>query len=81
MTAFQTGVNRKSEVVTMWMEAPCGLKQIIVCADLEGAREFADMLLNFYDSRKEEKDKMEKVSNDLLRQALGDDVYFSKEVE
>ena len=79
MTAFQIGVNRESGAVTIWLEASCGLKPIIVCADLDGVREFADMLLGFYSSRKEERDTIEEVSNNLLRQALGDDEYFRKE--
>ena len=81
MTFFQLGVNRESGAVTIWMEVPCGLRPILVCADLEGVREFGDMLLNFYNDRKEEKDKVEKISNYLLEQALRDDEYFSKEVD
>lgn len=80
MTFFRIGVNKASGAVTIWIEAPCGLKPILVCADLEGVKEFADMLLNFCDSRKEGKAKIEEVSDILLRQALGDDEYFDKEV-
>lgn len=81
MTFFRIGVNRESGAVTVWMEAPCGLKPIIVCADLEGVKEFAEMLLDFYNTGKEEKRKIEKVSNNLLMQALGNDKYCDKEVE
>ncbi|MBC8276024.1 MAG: hypothetical protein H8E40_13795 [Chloroflexi bacterium] len=81
MTFFRIGVNRESGAVTIWMEAPCGMKPIIVCADLEGVKEFAEMLLDFYKTGKEEKRKIEKVSDILLRQALGDDECFYKEVE
>ena len=80
MTFFRIGVNRESGAVTIWMEAPCGMKPIIVCADLEGVKEFAEMLLDFYNTGKEEKRKIEKVSNNLLRQALGNDEYCDKEV-
>ena len=76
MPFFQVGINRKSGVVTIWMEATCGLRPILVCADMEGLKEFGDMLLNFYNNRKEKKDKIEKISNGLLEQALGDDEYF-----
>lgn len=81
MTFFRIGVNRESGAVTIWMEAPCGIKPIIVCADLEGVKEFAEMLLEFYNTGKEEKRRIEKVSNNLLGQALGNDEYFDKEVE
>jgi len=73
MTVFRIGVNRKSGAVTIQMEAPCGFKPILVCADLEGVEEFAQMLLDFCDSRKEEGGKIKQVSDNLLRQALGDD--------
>ena len=79
MTAFQIGVNRKSGAVTIWIETPFGLKPILVCADLEGIKEFGGMLLDFYNCRKEERDTIEMVSNNLLRQALGDDEYFTGE--
>ena len=78
MAFFQIGVNRKSGVVTIWMETPFGLNPILACADLKGVKEFGDMLLNFYNSRKEEKDKIKRVSDNLLRQALGDAEYFGK---
>ena len=78
MTAFQIGVNRKSGAVTIWIETPCGWEPILMCADLEGVKEFGDMLLGFYNSKKEEKDKIKRVSGDLLRQALGDEEYFTK---
>ena len=81
MTFFQIGVNKESGAVMIWLEAPCGLKPIIKCADLEGLKEFAEMLLDFYSSRKDKKDKIEKISDSILRQALGDDEYFSKEVQ
>ena len=81
MSFFQVGVNKKSGAVTIWMEAPCGLKPILVCADMEGLREFGNMLLDFYNSKKEEKYRIEKVSNYLLEQALGDDEHLNDEVE
>lgn len=81
MTIFQISTNRKSGVVTIWLEAHCGLKPILVCAELEGVREFAEMLLDFYYNRKEERNKIENISDSLLRQALGNDEYFIKEVE
>ena len=80
MTFFRIGVNRESGAVTIWMEAPCGMTPIIVCGDLEGVKEFAEMPLDFYNTGKEKRRKIERVSNHLLEQALGDDGYFGKEV-
>ena len=71
MTLFQIDVSRETGVVMLWMEAPCGFKPIIGWAHLDGVKEFAEMLLDFYNSRKEEKDEVKKVSDNLLRQALG----------
>ena len=72
MTLFKIGVSRQTGEVMLFMEAPCGFKPIVGWHRLEGVREFADMLLDFYNSRTEERNKMERVSDDLLRQALGD---------
>jgi hypothetical protein len=81
VTIFQINVNQKSGAVTIFMEAQCGLKPILVCAELEGVREFAEMLLNFYNSRKKECALIEEVSDGLLKQALGNNEYFVKEIE
>ncbi len=73
MTVFQISISPSSGAVTIWIEAPCGLRPVLVCADLEGVKEFADMLLNFYNQRIEEKRRVAEVSESLLRQALGID--------
>jgi hypothetical protein len=55
------------------MEVPCGFKPIIGWTHLDGVKEFAEMLLEFYNRRKEEGDEIKKVSDNLLRQALGNE--------
>ena len=75
MTVFQVGVNKESGAVTIWIDAPCGLKPI--CPDLEALKEFSDMLLEFYTGKKAEKDRIEMISDGLLEQALGGDECFS----
>ena len=72
MAHFRIDVSRQTGEIMLFMEAPCGFKPIVGWPHLEGVKEFADMLINFYNSRKEERDKVEKVSDSLLRQALGD---------
>ena len=73
MTLFRIDVSRETGSVMLWMEAPCGFKPIIGWAHLEGVKEFAEMLSDFHNSRKEEKDRIKEVSDILLRQALGDE--------
>ena len=73
MTLFRIDVSRETGAVMLLTEAPCGFKPIIGWAHLEGVKEFAEMLLDFYNSRKDERDEIENVSHSLLRQALGDE--------
>jgi len=73
MTLFRIDVSRETGEVMLFMEAPCGFKPVIGWPHLEGVKEFTEMLLDFYNCRKEERDKIEKVSNNLLRRALGDE--------
>lgn len=70
MTVFQISVNGTTGAVTIWIEAACGLRPVLVCADLEGVREFGQMLLDFYEARMGEKKRVAEVSEKLLRQAL-----------
>ena len=78
MTTFRMDVHRKSGEVMLWLETLYGPKPIMGWADLEGVREFAEMLLDFHSSRKEEKDKIKSISDALLRQDLGGEEYFGK---
>lgn len=45
-------------------------------AHLEGVKEFAEMLLDFYNRRKEERDEVKAASDELFQQALGNEEYF-----
>ena len=68
--------------IVLWMETPCGFKQpIIRWVDLGEMKRFAGMLLDFYNYQTERErlgcgesdaDKVKVVSEELLRQALGD---------
>ena len=62
MTIFQISTDPITGVVTIWIEAPCGLKPVLVCADLEAVKEFGQMLLDFYQTRTEEKRRVAEVS-------------------
>jgi len=60
MTLFRVDVSRQTGEVMLWMEVPCGFKPIIGWAHLEGVKEFAEMLLDFYNDRREGSDEVEK---------------------
>lgn len=79
MTVFQIDISRELGAVMLWMETPCGLRPIIGWADIEGVREFAEMLLDFYNGRKEENGNIKWVADNLLRQALGDAECFGEQ--
>lgn len=79
MANFRIDVHRKSGKVMLWMETPCGPNPIMWWVDLEGMGEFARMLLDFCDDIKREKDKINEASDNLLRQALGDEQHFREE--
>ena len=79
--AYRIEFSKESGVV-LWLETPCGFKQpMIRWADLDRVKQFADMLLDFYHHQIEEKemncekkdnDEVKAISDNLLRQALGD---------
>ena len=75
MTHFRIDVSRETGAIMVWTEAPCGFQPTIGWSNLEGVKEFAEMLLDFYSSRKEEKDRVSRVANSLLKQALDDEKY------
>ena len=78
MTLFRIDISRQTGAVMLLMEAPCGFKPIIGWAHLEGVKEFAEMLLEFYNSRKEESNEVKRISDSLLRQALGDEEFLGE---
>ena len=72
----------KESGIILWLEAPCGFKQpIIRWADPSGVERFAGMLLDFYDrmmeaervNHGEKDDEVKAISDNLLKQALGND--------
>ena len=75
MTLFRIDISRETGAVMLWVEAPCGFKPIMGWAEMDGVKEFGEMLLDFYNSRRKEKerDEINEVSDSLLRQALGDE--------
>jgi hypothetical protein len=73
MPLFRFDVNRDSGIVTLFTEHRCGMKPVFVWTELDGVKEFAEMLLNFYsDALLKENNKIKEVSEHILRQALED---------
>lgn len=63
--------------IILWLQAPCGFKRpLIRWANLEGVKQLADTLSNFYNRSMEEKrmkdSEMEAIAERLLEQALDD---------
>ena len=74
MTLFRIDVQRNTGTVTLYIETACGAKPVIGWTNIDGVKEFAEMLLDFYQNRKRSEDKkVTAVSNELLTEALGDD--------
>lgn len=69
----------KESGVVLWIEAPCGFKQpLIRWAHLEGVKQLADILLDFYhhyhhqiEEGRTKDHEMKAISDKLLEQALG----------
>lgn len=71
MTLFRIDVSRETGAVMLWMQAPCGFKPIIGWAHLDGVKEFAEMLLDFYNTRKEERDEVKRGFRHLIETSPG----------
>lgn len=79
MTTFRIDTHKKSGEVKLWMETPCGFIPIIAWANIDGVKEFADLLLNYYkdmNDKNAERIRVNDISEELLRQALGEDEYY-----
>jgi len=79
MTHFRLDVARETGAVTLWMatgETACGFKPVMGWPGIDGMKEFAEMLLNIYHRRNRERDRVEQVSESILRQAFGEQIDF-----
>jgi hypothetical protein len=67
--------------ILLWIDAPCGIKQpLLRWDDLEDVKAFSENLLEFYNHRRRmlneadsRKSEEYSTTENLLRQALGDD--------
>ena len=82
MTHFRLDISRETGAVTLWMaakETACGFRPVIGWPSMDGAKEFAEMLLDIYYDRTREADRVNQVSENIIRQALGEQKDFLKE--
>ena len=79
MTLFRIDVSRETGEVMLWIEARRGLRPIIGWPNMNGLREFAEMLLDIYHHRNKETDRVREVSDSIIKQALGNDLNFLEE--
>ncbi|MGD9115878.1 MAG: hypothetical protein PVJ61_01660 [Dehalococcoidia bacterium] len=57
MTHFRLDVSHQNGTATLWMAAdtPCGFRKVLDWPDMDGVREFAEMLLGIYYQRRLER--------------------------
>jgi hypothetical protein len=66
-------VSQETGEVMLYMESACGLRPLIGWPDIDGMKDFADMLLNIYDRRNRECHRPQDTADDILKQVLGSD--------
>jgi len=62
------GINPGS--VVLWIESPCGPRQVIQWENIEDLKKLSDMLLDFYWKRKMEKLETDNVAEQIIRQVF-----------
>jgi hypothetical protein len=75
VTRYKLEVCNRTGVITVWMQSehtPCGFVPIIAWTDMTGVREFAEMLLDFYNHRRKDIEKVKKTSDYIIQQAIGE---------
>jgi hypothetical protein len=75
VTRYRLDVCNKTGAITVWMqsdETPCGFVPVIGWSNIDGVREFADMLLDFCRRRHSEAERIRRTSDDIICQAIGD---------
>jgi hypothetical protein len=57
MTHFRLDVCQQTGEATLWMAAdtPCGFKMVLGWPDIDGVKEFAEMLLDIYYQRQQDR--------------------------
>lgn len=58
MTRFRLDVCQQTGETTLWMTAdtPCGFKMVLGWPDIDGVKEFAEMLLDIYYQRQRDQE-------------------------
>ena len=78
MTLFRMDVSRETGAVMLYIESACGFRPLVGWSSMDGAKEFAEMLLDIYHRRNREEDRIREVSDNILRQALSSELNSSE---
>jgi len=73
MRRFRLDVSQKTGITTLWMsseESACGYIPIIGWENINGLREFADMLMDMYRHKTREDDLINRTSDGILEQVF-----------
>jgi hypothetical protein len=71
---FKLDVSRKTGFTTLWMatnESPCGYTPLIGWSNIQGLKEFAEMLLDMYRHSLRESERVKKASDCILQDVFG----------
>ena len=74
MTLFRMDVSRETGAVMLYMESACGFRPLIGWSSMDGVKEFATLLLDLYRRRNGEEDRIREVSDNIIKQALGNEL-------
>ena len=72
-------VYRRTGEVMLWMETRHGFKPIMELPSMDDMKEFAEMLLDVYYRRNREEYRVREISENIIKQALGDNTNLLKE--
>ena len=78
MNRFKLGISRKAGFVTLWMatnELPCGYTPLIGWSNINGLKEFAEMLLDMYRHSLRENERVRKTSERILQDVFCNNQY------
>ncbi len=73
MRAYHMDIHGDTGKVILQMETPCGTKPIMGWEKLDNMKAFAEMLMDFYWTRKMREVEIEDTAEDIVRQALGNE--------
>jgi hypothetical protein len=74
MTHFRIDISRETETVVLYMESACGFRPLIGWSNMDGVKEFAEMLLDIYHHDNREQIRIREISDNILKQVIGNNM-------